>query len=122
MGTGASVTSYVTVTTSVRLVPASSLIAAIFHFKCLRVLGQRQPEAGAALSDNISAQKTPSSSDQFAYYSFDIGALNSTSFFTPRFKITDSLSFAFLDTAAVIISAATKFSDKLVLCHSGDKL
>lgn len=54
---GDSVTSYVTVTTSVCLVPASGLIAAIFHFKCLRVLGQRQPEAGAAVSDNISAQK-----------------------------------------------------------------
>lgn len=42
LGTGVSVTSYVTVTTSVRLISASSLIAAISHFKSLRALGQRQ--------------------------------------------------------------------------------
>lgn len=57
LGTRGSVTSYVTTTTSVRLISASSLISAIFHFKCLQALGQRQPEAGAAISDNISSHK-----------------------------------------------------------------
>lgn len=57
LGTEDSVTPYVTTSTSVRLVPACSLIAAIFHFKCLQALGQRQPEAGAADSDNIFLHK-----------------------------------------------------------------
>lgn len=37
---------------SAPLLSASSLIAAIFHFKCLRPLGQRQPEASVSISSH----------------------------------------------------------------------
>lgn len=77
LGTEDSVTPYVTTSTSVRLVPACSLIAAIFHFKCLQALGQRQPEAGAAVSDNIFLHTIPNthtqSLNQFAYYMLHTG-------------------------------------------------